>query len=197
MPPLALPVDHSCLADDSWVSAASSMSEVNSSIGIITRSPSATKKVTFSSNAEVYEVPNLNDFSKEEISAVWLTVEECQQIRENCVQVLKRVKRHRTSQDDCIRGLEGKHPKTFKIRKEAKRAAKMVVFKEQHHYNVDEIATIYHDACRDARVQAIHSAQQDEKSVHQLERSQKRRRFSGVKKQSLFSMFWTSGLVSQ
>lgn len=203
MPPLAtaLPVDHSssCLANTgSWISTTSS-NEVSSEPRGVTRS-SATRKVRFSSSVEVYEVPNLNDFSKEEIDAVWLTVEECEQIRENCIQLLKRFKRYRTlSQDekDCLRGLEGKRPMISKIRKRAKHTAKMVVFEFQkkQHYDVDKIASIYHEACQVARVQAIHSAQQDEKNVYHQRESHTKKKTMGAKKQSLFSMFRTCILV--
>jgi hypothetical protein len=129
MPPLAiaLPVDHSCLAEDGSCVPAASSSEVNSGPHGIAQS-SATKKVRFSSNAaEVYEVPNLNDFFKEEVDSVWLTVEECQQIRENCIQLLERFERYRTltqDENDRIRELEGKRPMIAKVRKQAKHAAK-------------------------------------------------------------------------
>jgi hypothetical protein len=221
MPPLAalLPAvednDSCCLDDGSWVSAASTWNnEVTNSrpCSTITRSVApAPKKVRFSPSAEVHQVPNLNDFSEEEINAMWLTVEECQQLRENCIQLLKRIKHKNRSKftsqqdkdDDCIRGLEGKRcSKIAKIRKQAKQAAKMVVFKwqeEQHNYqNVEEIASIYQAACRYAMVQAIQSAQQDEKNVYpQLAaKSRKRNTLRGMKTQSLFRMFRTSVLVS-
>jgi hypothetical protein len=117
---------------------------------------------------------------------------ECQQIRENsCIlQLLKRVvKQHnRTSQDDdddddgdddddCIRGLESKLPtKIAKKRKRAKHAARRWLSSrssqhdhqniECYHYDdVHEIASVYHEACRGTREQAIHPAQQDANNV--------------------------------
>lgn len=75
---------------------------------------------------------------------------------------------------------------------------RMVVFQyqEKQHHDVDEIASIYHEACRDTRVQAIHSAQQDEKNVYQLE-GQTKKKTMGVAKESFFSIFRAYVLVSQ
>jgi len=66
------------------------------------------RRVRFSQNDEVFEIPHINDLSDEEVDDVWLSPDDFQSIRRECRKIIIAVQRGWTKalEDIELRGLE-------------------------------------------------------------------------------------------
>ena len=98
-----------------------------------TSTSSSPKKVSFKESVKVRKTKHVNDYTEEELDLCWFSPDEFASIKRNVVSELKffNANRHDSSQDKCLRGLEGRLSGTGNRRREQRFLAMDTVLVEQ------------------------------------------------------------------
>jgi hypothetical protein len=135
-----------------------------------------TKSISFNSTVRVYPSLHVNDYTREEKEACWLSRTEKSHIK-SCVRATVQLfyEPFIFSNDDnsefCTRGLEPMIPQERAIRKQRRKDAVRAVLREQQaqrdddEHNIDRIADVYKKFTTTSQSVAQTIAKQDEQSV--------------------------------
>ena len=110
-----------------------------------------TKRVSFCPHVCVKRTLHINEFSGDEIQAVWYNERDFDQIRKDIRITVQGMLRDQSMNDDhyCSRGLECRTHEGMKSRLRNRVAARCAVFREQNsqskngYYDVDKISAVY------------------------------------------------------
>ncbi|CAJ1954411.1 unnamed protein product [Cylindrotheca closterium] len=130
--------------------------------------------LSFNDHVQVQEIPHRLELSQEVIQATWYNQEECQAIKNDAVQVIKRMMLNTLQKDDDVRGLEHRAPEAAKQRKLNKRIGFQTVWDTQEEQwedgiTDDEVIAIkYQMQTFKSREAALEVGLQDEKDAKRL-----------------------------
>jgi hypothetical protein len=135
-------------------------------------SPIAERFVSFPNDAsmmiQVVEVPNYEEYSKEEHKGTWYDESEIATIRRDAIATTRRITRKSLRYDDCARGLEAQTGAGFLKARTSRMMALYAVLGEQHQqlYNgvqdPTQIRNIYYPITDQPRKEAIDTAIEDQ-----------------------------------